>query len=661
MMASFFQKNTASTSGSGSFPSNTIANPRGYLKVITTRSGVSYNGPPIPPPTFSFPKMVERVPEVTKDMPKPTIPYPSRANKQKLREIDDNLALKFVEIFRKQHFELSFTDDLLHMPKFALMFKSILNNKEKLFDLATTLVNENCSAVIIKKLTEKLGDPGNPTPIFDLIIALSSPSLTPFEGCDFILEEIEACLTRKSIPPGIDDTDFDLKGDIRLLEELLIKDPSSSPLLSKELNVEEIKTVNSSIDEPSKLKLKEVPSHLEYAFLEGTDKLPIVISKELKDEEKSTLLKVLKSHKRAIVWKISNIKGIDPRFCRHKILIEDDFKPEVQHQRMPVVSPIHCVPKKGGMTVVENEDNELIPTRCMMAIFHDMIKKTMEEKCHFMVKEGIVLGHKISKSEIEVDKAKVDVIAKLFHPTSVKEFDVIIRDKKGAENLGTEHLSRLKNPYQDELKKKEITKTFPLKTLGMIGFHGDSSTSWFADIANYHAGNFIVKGMSSQQKKKFFKDCVHGQEAVDILTACHNGPTGGNHGANFTTKKFFDSGFYWPTIYRDAHDLVTRCDACQRHEKIKKIHDSKIKNRVFNVGDRVLLFNSRLKIFSRKLKTCWTGPFTVAEVFPHGTVELSQTDGPNFKDCLDLEASRARTFVHHLLELQSLAYRNPIS
>ncbi|GJZ66772.1 hypothetical protein Tco_0630012, partial [Tanacetum coccineum] len=167
----------------------------------------------------------------------------------------------------------------------------------------------------------------------------------------------------------------------------------------------------------------------------------------------------------------------------------------------------------------------------MMAIFHDMIEETMEvfmddfsvfgysfssclsyldkmlkrcedtnlvlnwEKCHFMVKEGIVLGHKISKSGIEVDRAKVDVIAKLPHPTSIK----------GAENLAADHLSRLENPHQGDLNKKEIN-IFPLETLGMISFHGDSCTPWFADIANYHAENFVVKGMSSQQKKKFFKD-----------------------------------------------------------------------------------------------------------------------------------------------------------
>ncbi|GKF15641.1 hypothetical protein Tco_0057103, partial [Tanacetum coccineum] len=130
-----------------------------------------------------------------------------------------------------------------------------------------------------------------------------------------------------------------------------------------------------------------------------------------------------------------------------------------------------------------------------------------------------------------------------------------------AENLAVDHLSRLENPHQGDLEKKEINETFPLETLGMITFHGDSSTLWFVDIANYHAGNFVVKGMSSQQKKKFFKDvkyyfcadqvirrCVHGQEAVDILMACHNGPTEGHHGANYTAKKVFDSSFYWPTI-----------------------------------------------------------------------------------------------------------------
>ncbi|GJR61024.1 reverse transcriptase domain-containing protein [Tanacetum coccineum] len=437
---------------------------------------------------------------------KPTIPYPSRANKQKLHEKDDNLASKFVEIFRELHFELSFADALLHMPKFASMFKSLLNNKEKLFDLAKTLVNENCSAVILKKFPEKLGDPGkflipcdfpelveclaladlgasiNLMPLF-IWEKISLPELTPtqmileladrsttrpariaedvfvkvgnfhfladFIVVDYIVDprvplilrrpflrtaralidvygeeltlrvddeaitfkvgqtsrysyndaksvnqinfiDVSSCLTNDSILPGIDDDDFDPEGDLLLLKKLLNDDPSSL-LPLKELHFEEIKTIKSSIDDPLELELKDLPSHLEYAFLEGTDKLPVIISKELKDEEKAALLKVLKSHKRAIAWKISDIKGIDPSFCTHKILMEDDYKPAVQHQRRvnpkihevikkeviklldagliypisdsPWVSPVHCVPKKGGMTVVENEDNELIPTR----------------------------------------------------------------------------------------------------------------------------------------------------------------------------------------------------------------------------------------------------------------------------------------------------------
>nr|GEV08401.1 reverse transcriptase domain-containing protein [Tanacetum cinerariifolium] len=176
-------------------------------------------------------------------------------------------------------------DALLHMPKFASTFKSLLSNKEKLFKLANTLLNKNCSAVLLKKLPKKLGDPDvtceeyaqevlgfldssksvNPTPSSDPIIVTSSPSLTPFEGGDFILEEIEACLTSDSIPSGIDDADFNPKGDILLLEKLLNDDPSY-PLPSKEIHFEELKIIKSSIYEPPELELKDLPPHLEYAF-----------------------------------------------------------------------------------------------------------------------------------------------------------------------------------------------------------------------------------------------------------------------------------------------------------------------------------------------------------------------------------------------------------
>ncbi|GJR31342.1 DNA-directed DNA polymerase [Tanacetum coccineum] len=421
-------------------------------------------------------------------------------------------------------------------------------DQEKLLELANTPLNENCSAVLLNKLPKKLGHPGkflvdkftfladfvvvdydiNPrVPLIlgrlflrtaralvdvhgeDLtlrvgdekltfnVVASISPSLTPFEDNDFLLEDIDAFLALDdSIPLEIDNGIYDSEKYILFLEKLLNDDPTKD-FPPKELKNDEAKMNKSLIEEPPKLELKDSPPHLEYVLLEETSKLPVIITKDLKREEKDQLIKVLKSHKRAIAWKISNIRDIDPNFCTHKILMEDDFKPAVQHQRRvnpkihevikgevikvldagliypisdsPWVSPVHVVPKKGGMTVVTNDNNELIPTRLVTGwrvciskllsipktkkkppsptlvgplltvgcisvfampreLFKDMMLKRCEdsdlvlnwEKCHFMVKEGIVLGHKISKNGIEVDRAKVDVIAKLPPPTMVK-------------------------------------------------------------------------------------------------------------------------------------------------------------------------------------------------------------------------------------------------
>ncbi|GJW90701.1 reverse transcriptase domain-containing protein [Tanacetum coccineum] len=517
-----------------------ILNFMNEAKAITTRSGVSYDGPPIPPP------VVEKEPEVTKDTELPStediqpqvvqdlgkdkepikepslaqktktsLPYPSRLAKEKIREKDDILASKFMEIFRNLHFELSFADALIHMPKFAPMFKKMLNNKDKLIELTKTPLNENCSAVVLKKLPEKLGDPGrflipcdflefdnclaladlgasinlmplsiwkklglpglndtkmvleladrtiskptgvaenvfvkvgkfyfpadfvvldfiadprkvdlidvtceeysqevldfsdsvtygNPSPGYDPIVSNSSPTLTPFGDSDFLLlEEADTFLAIADDPtsPEVDEAYYDPEGDILLLESLLNSDPSPSlnqgnylPEIKKELKV--CKSAESSIDEPPEVELKDLPPHLEYAFLADNNKLPVIIAKDLSDDEKTALIKVLKSRKQAIAWKLSDIKGINPEFCSHKILMEDDYEPAVQHQRRvnpkihdvikkeveklldagliypisdsPWVSPVHCVPKKGGMAVVTNDDNELVPTRLVI-------------------------------------------------------------------------------------------------------------------------------------------------------------------------------------------------------------------------------------------------------------------------------------------------------
>nr|GEZ01041.1 reverse transcriptase domain-containing protein [Tanacetum cinerariifolium] len=182
--------------------------------------------------------------------------------------------------------------------------------------------------------------------------------------------------------------------------------------------------------------------------------------------------------------------------------------------------------------------------------------------------------------------AKKDAKARLLRwILLLHEFDFKVIDTRGAKNYAADHLSRLENLYENIFDPKEINETFHLESLNKVA-HKDRSIPWFADLANYHAGNFIIKGMTSQQKQKFFKDtryyfwddpylfrtctdqiirrCVAGIEAIDILNACHSGPTRGHYGANYTAKKVFDSGFYWPMIYKDAFELVKSCDSCQR-------------------------------------------------------------------------------------------------
>nr|GFA02959.1 hypothetical protein [Tanacetum cinerariifolium] len=471
----FIKMNTALSLGSKTLPGNKITNPKEELKGITTRSGTVYQGPTIPTIYSSLPQVVERETKATKDTvhpannestkdvqpsvvqtespilnsepvvnpiiepvaapvialkpnQSPSIPYPSRLHDHKLHDKANDQRENFFQIFKDLNFNISFADALILMPKFGLTIKTLLTNKDKLSELARNPLNEHCLMVLLKKLLEKLGDPdkvaedvfvkvgtfhfpadfvvvdfnadprvplilgrsflktgrdlidvfkgeltlqysqevlgfsdviasGNPTPYYDPIVSTTSPTLTPFRESDFPLEEVNAFLALEDDPTllEVDQSEVDTEGDILLLEELKIY---------------EAKTDKSLIDEPPEVKLKDLPPHLDYVFLEGDDKLPVIIAKDLGIEEKTALIMVLKSNKRAIAWKLSDIKGIDPAFCTHKILMEDDFEPA--------------------------------------------------EKSHFMVKEGIVLGHKISKNGIEVDKAKVEIIAKLPHPITVK-------------------------------------------------------------------------------------------------------------------------------------------------------------------------------------------------------------------------------------------------
>nr|GEW96868.1 reverse transcriptase domain-containing protein [Tanacetum cinerariifolium] len=860
LITKFVNSNATSTSSSGTLPSNTIANPKSDLKAITTRSGVSYDGPQIPPlvvkneleaikdtvnPTNNEntedvqPQAVQSKSLVSTELaiasvsaskpnPKASIPYPSKRNDERNREKANNQIEKFYQIF-----------------------KALVGNKEKLSEMARTPLNEHCSAVLLKKLPENLGDPSkflipcnfpgmaeclalahlgasiNLMP-FSIWKRLCLPDLTPtcmtlklvdrsisrpvgvaedvyvkvgsfYFSADFVVIDFDAdprvplILERSflkigralidvfecelTLRVGKEAITFNLDQTLRYSanysdmtakridvidmaceeysQEVLgffdtISSGSPTPyhdsivsatsptltpfrnsdfLLEEELKICEAKTDKSSVDEPLVVELKVLPPHLKYEFLEGDDKLPIIIAKDLSVEENTALITVLKSHKRAITWKLSDIKEKMLKKC---------------------------------------EDTNL----CLNW-----------EKSHFMVKEGIILGHKISKQGIE-------------------ELTFKVVDTKGTENLAADHLSRLENPHQNVLDLKEINESFPLETLNL-------KSKFIKDVKHYFWDDpYPFKICADQIIKRY----VSIQEAVDILKACHSGPTGGHHGPNYTARKdempqnsiqvceifdvwgidfmgpfpssrgnkyivvavdylskwveakallindsrvvckflknlfarfggpraiisyrgthFSNNEFtkvmqkygvthhlatpYHPQTsgqvevsnrglkcvleraagenraswsdkldddlwaFRTAYKTPIGCTpyklvyekACHllvelehkpywalKHanfdlktagdhrkikinklnelrdqayensliykEKTKKIDDSKIKNRVFNIGDKALFFNSRLNIFSGKLKSRWSGPFTISQVFPYGTVELS--------------------------------------
>ncbi|GJS15280.1 reverse transcriptase domain-containing protein [Tanacetum coccineum] len=375
MICGLFQ-NQASTSGT--LPSNTIPNPKGEMKAITTRSGVAYEGPSIP--TNPSPKkVVERETEETTDKeqtnfqgstaqnPPPVIPMSiSEPDVQRLclkpLPFQNLCSRTFVVVDSK--------------------FDPRIKPQKLLYECQCKPYWTSYDAVVRISAPELLGFPnssgGNPTPTSE-----------PFTS-EFILEEIEAYLKDDSISPEIDHADCDPEEDICLIEKLLNNDPFQLPPM--DLKQSEVTEAKSSIEEPPELELKDLPSHLEYAFLEENDKLPVIIAKGLKNDEKYALLKVLKSHKRAIAWKITDIKGIDPRFCTHKILMEDDYKPTVQSQRR--VNPkIH----KGYPNTKRSPDQEKLLFTCSLD------SSRVPPHAIWLV---ILPGIKASKTGIEVDSAK---------------------------------------------------------------------------------------------------------------------------------------------------------------------------------------------------------------------------------------------------------------
>nr|GEV84846.1 DNA-directed DNA polymerase [Tanacetum cinerariifolium] len=440
------------------------------------------------------------------------------------------------------------------------------------------------------------------------------------------------------------------------------------PEVHKEVKFYEAKFDKSSIDKPPEVDLKDLPPHLKYAFLEGDNKLPVIIAKDLSVEEKTALITVMKSHN-------------------------------------PWVSPVHCVPKKGGFTVVENEENELIPTRlvtgwrvcidyhklneathkdhfplpfmdqmlerlagnqyycfldgfsgyfqipidqkdqekthspahtkrlltaaCLLGYamhrerFSEKMLKRCEdtnlylnwEKSHFMVKEGIVLGHKISKEGIEVDKAKSS--EDVYTAKKPLTFSKLATMDPPRDTMAQITQPRRGNKYIlvaiDYLSKWVEAKALPTndarvvcKFLKNLFARFGTPRAIISDRGTHFCNDQFTKVM-----QKF--GVTH-----RLATPYHPQTSGQVEVSNRGLKRILER----TVVYENS--LIYK-------EKTKMLHDSKIKDHVFNISDRVLLFNSRLKIFSGKLKSYWSGPFTISHVYPYGTVELFQPDGPNFK------------------------------
>nr|GEV79427.1 reverse transcriptase domain-containing protein [Tanacetum cinerariifolium] len=561
---------------------------------------------------------------------RPSIPYPSRLHDQKLCDKANDQREKFFQIFKDLNFNINFADALILMPKFGQTIKTFLTNKDKLSELARTPLNEHCLAVLLKKLPVKLGDhgkflipcdfpgmaeclaladlgasinlmplfsihkkflvfsdmiaSGNPTPYYDLIISTTSPTLTLFGNNDFLLEEVDAFLALDDDPtsPEVDQSYVDTEGNILVLEAFLSDDPSLPPpnqgnylpQVQKELKICEAKSNKSSIDEPPEVELKDLPPHIEYAFLEGNNKLPVIIVKDLSVEEKTALIIVLKSRKRAIAWKLSDIKGIDLEFCTHKILMEEDFEPAVQHQR-------RVNPK-----------------------IHDVIKNEVLK----LINAGLI--YSISDSPWLNEATKKD------------HFPLPFMDQMLERLAGNQYycfLDGFSGYFQIPINPKDQEKTTFTCPYGTFAYHrkpfGLCNASGMFQRGNKYilvAVDFLSKWVEAKALPtndarvvcKFLKNLF---ARFGIPRAIIS-----DRGTHFCNDQFAKVMLKFGVTHRLATPYhpkqVVRWRKVQLNElnelrdqayensliykeKTKRLYDSKIKDRVFNIDDRVLLFN----------------------------------------------------------------------
>nr|GEZ69447.1 hypothetical protein [Tanacetum cinerariifolium] len=485
-----------------SLPSNTIPNPKGEAKAITTRSGMSYKEPPIPPTGMNQQEPIEG------DPGRFLIPcdFTGLDNCLALADLGASINLMPLSIWKK-----------LRLPT--------LNDTKMVLELADRTIYEPTGVaenVFVKVgkfyfpadfiILDFVADPRVPLILGRPFLSTVHALIDVYEG-EITLRNDDQSLTLKcGATPSIsynnleslnkvdliDATYYDPEGDILILEALLNNDPEPLlnqkdffPTLHKDLKVVEPK--NQSVeDEPPEVELKELPPHLEYAFLGDNGKGPVIIAKDLSLNEKTDLINVLKTRKKAIAWKLNEATRKD-------------------HFPLPFMDQmLECLAGNEYYCIIDG----------FLGYFQILIDPKDQEKTTFTCPYGTFAYKRIAFGICNA-------------PGTFQRFI----DTRGAENYVAGYLSRLENPYENVFDPKEINKTFPLESLNKIA-HKDPSTPWFADLANYHARTS---------------------------------------------------------------------------------------------SSRVLLFNSRLKIFLGKLKSYWSGPFTIFEIYPYGNAKLINADGCNFK------------------------------
>nr|GEY71165.1 hypothetical protein [Tanacetum cinerariifolium] len=505
---------------------------------------------------------------------------------------------------------------------------------------------------------------GNPTSSTKPIVSNSSPTLTPFEDNDFLLEETDAFLAIdvEPISPEIDEAYYDSEGDILLPEEFLNDDPSSPPLPPQDLKVVKPTNEKSSIDEPPVVELKDLPPHLEYAFLEGDDKFPVIIAKDLKDEEKSALIKE-KSH---FMVKEGIVLG-------HKI-----FKNgiEVDKAKVDIARPMTRLLEKDTpfffffkecVEAFQTLKRKLTEAPILVAPDWDLAFEIMCDASDFAI--GAVLdrcGPGATKNKAfptdTLCKQNNDRCSSSLHHDEKELLAVVYAFEKFGPNLVlsksimyTDH-SALKYQFKKQDAKPRFLRLFPssrgnkyillavnylLKWVEAKALPTNDSRVVCKFLKSLFARFGTPRAIISDHDTHFCNDqfakvMLKYGVTHRLAIAYHPQTSGKVEVSNYGLKRILKGPWAktMPLVQlkelNELHDQAYENSLIYK-EKTKRIHDSKIKDHVFNIGDRFLLFNSRLKIFSGKLKTHWSRPFTITQVFPYGTVELSQTDGPNFK------------------------------